>query len=207
MGDITGIEWTDHTFNPWWGCTRVSPGCEHCYAETFAARFGVKWGVKAERRMSSENVWASPLRWNKAAEKAGKQACGWLAVGQRLTQGLPMTDDYHFKIGTSDDPPAHGVALGDPLHINAENADQYRHIIGDALADMIIQWGKEDAANEAAGLAPHKAPSLADIWRSDDKGERKEFLGRFGLSGRVDTPKSPPLPGETFGPIFRSRKP
>lgn len=33
MGDVTGIEWTDHTFNPWMGCVRVSPGCEHCYAE------------------------------------------------------------------------------------------------------------------------------------------------------------------------------
>jgi protein gp37 len=74
MGDITGIEWTDHTFNPWWGCARVSSGCEHCYAETFAARFGVKWGVKAERRPSSEKVWSGPLRWDKAAEKAGVKA-------------------------------------------------------------------------------------------------------------------------------------
>lgn len=36
MGKSTEISWTDHTFNPWWGCQRVSPGCEHCYAETFA---------------------------------------------------------------------------------------------------------------------------------------------------------------------------
>ena len=35
MGTATAIGWTDHTFNPWWGCSRVSPGCEHCYAETF----------------------------------------------------------------------------------------------------------------------------------------------------------------------------
>lgn len=71
MGDTTGIEWTDHTFNPWWGCVRVSPACEHCYAETFAARFGVKWGVKAERKIASEKVWNDPLRWDRAAEKAG----------------------------------------------------------------------------------------------------------------------------------------
>lgn len=74
MGDTTGIEWTDHTFNPWWGCVRVSPACEHCYAETFAARFGVQWGVKAERKPASEKVWAAPLRWNRAAEKAGVRA-------------------------------------------------------------------------------------------------------------------------------------
>lgn len=71
MGDKTGIEWCDHTMNPWWGCTRVSPGCEHCYAETFAARWGVKWGVKAERRIASEKVWNDPIRWDRAAEKAG----------------------------------------------------------------------------------------------------------------------------------------
>lgn len=74
MGDVTGIEWTDHTFNPWWGCVRVSPACEHCYAETFAARFGVAWGVKADRKPASEKVWAGPVRWNKAAEAAGVRA-------------------------------------------------------------------------------------------------------------------------------------
>ena len=73
MGDTTGIEWTDHTFNPWWGCVRVSPACEHCYAETFASRFGVKWGVKADRKIASEKVWTDPLRWNRAAEKAKVQ--------------------------------------------------------------------------------------------------------------------------------------
>ena len=57
MGKETGISWTNHTFSPWWGCARVSPGCEHCYAETFAKRVGHSkggsklplWGVDAER--------------------------------------------------------------------------------------------------------------------------------------------------------------
>jgi protein gp37 len=39
MGDKTGIEWTDATWNPVRGCSRISPGCEHCYAETMAGRF------------------------------------------------------------------------------------------------------------------------------------------------------------------------
>lgn len=33
MGEQTNIEWCDHTFNPWFGCTGVSPGCDNCYAE------------------------------------------------------------------------------------------------------------------------------------------------------------------------------
>ena len=39
MGQTTGISWTHHTANFWWGCRRVSPGCEHCYAERMAHRF------------------------------------------------------------------------------------------------------------------------------------------------------------------------
>lgn len=46
MGADTKIQWTDHTFNPWIGCTRVSPGCDHCYAEHLMdLRLGrVQWG-------------------------------------------------------------------------------------------------------------------------------------------------------------------
>jgi len=45
MGAKTDIEWTDHTFNPWWGCLEVSPGCDHCYARELARRFGRPvWG-------------------------------------------------------------------------------------------------------------------------------------------------------------------
>ena len=72
MGEHSGIEWTDHTFNPWWGCARVSPACEHCYAETFSKRIGQKvWGVHAGRRPLSDNSWREPLRWNTRAANAG----------------------------------------------------------------------------------------------------------------------------------------
>lgn len=73
MGEQTGIEWTDHTFNPWWGCTRVSPACEHCYAETWAARFAVGWGPKAQRKPASEKTWREPLKWNRTAEREGRR--------------------------------------------------------------------------------------------------------------------------------------
>jgi hypothetical protein len=39
MSDHSSIEWTDATWNPVRGCTKISPGCKHCYAETFAERF------------------------------------------------------------------------------------------------------------------------------------------------------------------------
>lgn len=61
----TKIAWADHTFNPWTGCTKVGPGCDHCYAESWAKRSGVvQWGVDAARRRTGGQTWANPLKWN-----------------------------------------------------------------------------------------------------------------------------------------------
>src|ERR1700742_1244127 len=75
MGEITGIEWTDHTFNPWIGCQKVSPGCDNCYAEAMMdKRYGkVQWGPHGERKRTSEANGRKPLQWNKAAKAAGKR--------------------------------------------------------------------------------------------------------------------------------------
>lgn len=52
----TSIEWTDFTVNFWWGCTKVGPGCDHCYAETWDKRTGgAHWGPHAERRWITVN--------------------------------------------------------------------------------------------------------------------------------------------------------
>lgn len=69
MGANSKIEWTTHTFNPWWGCTKVSEACKNCYAETWAKRLGQKvWGPKTERRVMSDNHWKQPLKWNRDAD-------------------------------------------------------------------------------------------------------------------------------------------
>jgi protein gp37 len=74
MGKETAISWTHHTFNPWWGCQRVSPGCTNCYAETFDKRIGGKhWGPTAPRRFFGPKHWAEPLKWARAAAKAGER--------------------------------------------------------------------------------------------------------------------------------------
>jgi protein gp37 len=72
MGKDSEIEWTHHTFNPWWGCSKVSPACLHCYAEAWAKRVGSNvWGVKAERRFFGEKHWKEPILWNAEAKKKG----------------------------------------------------------------------------------------------------------------------------------------
>jgi len=81
MSENTKIEWCDHTFNPWEGCQKVGPGCDHCYAETRNARFGggiaPNWGSGAPRRRTSASNWVKPLRWNLEAavfaEKHGRK--------------------------------------------------------------------------------------------------------------------------------------
>lgn len=68
------IEWTHHTFNPWWGCVKVSPGCAHCYAETFAKRTGnAVWGEEAPRRFFGDKHWNEPRKWNDLALAEGQR--------------------------------------------------------------------------------------------------------------------------------------
>lgn len=84
MSSTTNIEWCDATFNPWIGCTKVSPGCAHCYAETLDRNRYSKtlgggtreapishWGPGAPRHRTG--TWGEPLRWNLAAQAAGKR--------------------------------------------------------------------------------------------------------------------------------------
>jgi protein gp37 len=66
MGKTTEIQWADATFNAIRGCSKISPGCSGCYAETHEARFGqVKWGPKGTRLITSDNYWRQPLKWNR----------------------------------------------------------------------------------------------------------------------------------------------
>ena len=67
MSDKSKIEWTDATWNPIRGCTKVSAGCAHCYAETFAERFrgvpGHPYEQGFDLRVVPEKLF-EPLRWS-----------------------------------------------------------------------------------------------------------------------------------------------
>src|SRR5437660_3492567 len=69
MSETSKIEWTDATWNPVRGCTKISPGCAHCYAETFAERFRGVPGHPYERgfdlRLVPERLF-DPFTWPKA---------------------------------------------------------------------------------------------------------------------------------------------
>lgn len=73
MAENSGISWTDHTFNPWIGCTKVSDGCKNCYAERDfdKRRHVVEWGKGKPRVRTTPENWKKPLTWNRKAEKEG----------------------------------------------------------------------------------------------------------------------------------------
>lgn len=91
MGKETRIAWCDHTFNPWWGCFKISAGCKNCYAATFDRRVHGKdstfWDVAGPRRFFGDKHWGAPRRWNAAAAKAGERRrvfcgsmCDWAEI-------------------------------------------------------------------------------------------------------------------------------
>lgn len=73
MAENSKIEWCHSTFNGWMGCQKVSPGCDHCYAEAMMDhRYGkVQWGPHGERLRTSAANWRKPYTWNKQAKASG----------------------------------------------------------------------------------------------------------------------------------------
>lgn len=99
MGAETAIGWTDHTFNPWWGCSRVSPGCQHCYAEAFAKRTGNDvWGKNGPRRLFGEKHWLEPEKWNRKAEEVGRPALVFCASMADVFEDHPVVIDDRARL-------------------------------------------------------------------------------------------------------------
>jgi protein gp37 len=76
MGEKTAISWTQHTWNPWRGCERISPGCARCYMFAQQERVGLDPNV-----VTRTKTWAEPDRWQRECEKLGKRemvfTCSW----------------------------------------------------------------------------------------------------------------------------------
>lgn len=99
MGTNTTIPWAHHTFNPWWGCVKIRPGCANCYAEKLDNRFGSHWGRYERRRFFGGSHWGEPRAWNRKAEKAGERHrvfCGSMCdVFEQLLVGHPDRETMH----------------------------------------------------------------------------------------------------------------
>ena len=99
MAKNSKIEWTHHTFNPWWGCTKISPGCDFCYAESWATRVGSQvWGVHAKRRFFSEAHWKEPLRWNKEAAQDRQRRRVFCASMADVFENRPELNSWRSRL-------------------------------------------------------------------------------------------------------------
>lgn len=104
MAENSGIEWTDHTFNPWRGCTKVSEGCKFCYADTLSKRnpqtLGV-WGPKGSRPIAAESYWKLPEKWDRDAAAAGVRKrvfCASLADVFEGRETMPSAAWVHVEL-------------------------------------------------------------------------------------------------------------
>jgi len=112
MGKDTAISWAHHTFNPWWGCTKIegSPACDTCYAETFANRVGYGpnptdvnkfpiWGADTGRRTFGAKHWNEPLKWSRDAELSGIMARAFCMSMGDWAEGRPDQKPHLERLG------------------------------------------------------------------------------------------------------------
>lgn len=97
MGSQTNIAWADSTFNPWIGCTKISPGCDHCYAERGMSKRlkRVEWGAGAQRSRTSPGNWQKPVTWN--AQPYFQCGCGHRGTIEELTTNTVHSCDLQFR--------------------------------------------------------------------------------------------------------------
>lgn len=100
MGSNSKIEWTDHTFNPWIGCTKVSPGCANCYAEELMdKRYGkAMWGPEGARVVTSDSNWRQPIAWNRAAAASNTRARVFCASLADVWEDRPELDGPRLRL-------------------------------------------------------------------------------------------------------------
>ena len=99
MTEQTKIEWADSTFNPWTGCTQISPACDHCYAKAWSNRAGSnvgKWGPGAPRVRTSAAYWKQPAKWNRETWEECTD-CGWRGPKHATHNFCPACDGEDMK--------------------------------------------------------------------------------------------------------------
>tara|TARA_R110000851_G_scaffold120002_2_gene248115 strand:- start:5673 stop:6440 length:768 start_codon:yes stop_codon:yes gene_type:complete len=96
MAEDSIIAWTDHTFNPWMGCVKVSDGCTNCYAETLTSgRMGLDlWGLNGKRQRTTPANWNKVRRWHRDAQAAGQSLRVFCASLCDLFEGREDTDRW-----------------------------------------------------------------------------------------------------------------
>jgi protein gp37 len=100
MGASTKIGWTDATFNGWWGCEKISPGCTNCYAHAFAKRTGHDvWGKGGARRVFGDKHWNELLKWNREAQAEQRQRLVFCSSMADVFEDHPIAEELRPRLG------------------------------------------------------------------------------------------------------------
>lgn len=120
MGESSSIEWTDHTFNPWWGCVKVHQGCKNCYAETWDKRHGGHhWGARNPRRFIHQG-WNDIIKWNAKAEASGTRVRVFCASMADLFEDFdgPVLDQQDKRVEIPEALHSYQTLRCDGVHIH-----------------------------------------------------------------------------------------
>jgi protein gp37 len=100
MSANTEIEWADHTFNPWSGCSKVSAGCAHCYAAALPPKMRrhALWGPDARRVPATDEYWRQPLAWDRAAAREGVRARVFCASTADVFEDRGDLDPWRIRL-------------------------------------------------------------------------------------------------------------
>ena len=210
MAEKSKIEWTDATWNPVRGCTKISPGCAHCYAATFAERFRGVPGHPYEQGFDLKLIpgkLVEPLRWSRA----------------RMIFVNSMSDLFHKGV---DDPYVSLVAqvmMAANWHTyqvltkrSERLSDMLRGELSEAAAQPHIWWGvsvenrrhglpRIDHLRDAPGVVKFLSiePLVEDIGNIDLTGISWVIVG--GESGNGARPMQAEWVREHSRPMFRRR--
>ncbi len=98
MGEKTSISWAQKSWSPWEGCTKISPGCDRCYAASMNSwlHHGENWGPGAPRRLYSDEHWRKPIMWNAQLAKRGETARVFPSVCDPFDNEAPEAERQRF---------------------------------------------------------------------------------------------------------------
>jgi len=156
MAETSKIEWTDATWNPVTGCTKVSPGCDHCYAETFAERWRGTPGHHFENgfdvTLRPERI-DQPLRWKKP----------------RKVFVNSMSDLFHEAIPDEFIANVFATMAATPRHtyqVLTKRHGRMRSLLNrEGFADQVLDWGRATMRREdSSPRAIHQEWPLPNVW-------------------------------------------
>ncbi len=169
MGEVSGIAWTDATFNPWWGCTRVSPGCEHCYAETLATvrRKLPVWGVDAERKPMSEAYWREPAKWNRKAEAEGVRKRVFCASMADVFETPPLRNEQAWAT------------------MNAARERLWDTIAMTPYLDWLLLTKRPQNVAGLAPWGPERDPWPVNVWLGTTTEDQQRYDERWPILSKI----------------------